>query len=66
MSLVLVGDRKGLKLKKIIKLLSEKDRKGIRPKNLHQITDHGMYFPSTPLPSSLSLLLSEEDMVGWC
>jgi len=30
------------------------------------IIPHGMYFLSTPLPSLLSLLLSEKDMVGWC
>jgi len=30
------------------------------------ITPHGMYLPSTPLPSPSSLLLSEKDMVEWC
>ena len=34
------------------------------------ITPHGMYFPSTPLSSPLSLLflllLSDKDMMGWC
>ena len=30
------------------------------------ITPHGMYFPSTPLPSPPSLLLPEMDIVGWC
>jgi len=41
--------------------------KGIRPQNLTSITPHGMYFPSTPLPSPPSLLLflvSEKGMVG--
>jgi len=33
-------------------------------KNSAPVTPHGMYFPSTPLPSLLSLLLSEKDMVG--
>jgi len=29
------------------------------------VTTHGMYFPSTSLPSLLSLFLSEKDMVIW-
>ena len=37
-------------------------------KSLYQLphTPHGMYFPSTPLPSSPFLLQSEKDMVGVC
>jgi len=42
--------------------------KGIWPQKLNSaaITLHGMDFPSTPLLSPPSLLLSEKDMVGWC
>jgi len=34
-------------------------------KNSAPITCHGKYFSTTPLPSLLSLLVSEKNMVGW-
>jgi len=45
MSLALVGDRKGIRSLKTSAL----------------VIPHGMYFPSTPLPSLPFLLLSEKD-----
>jgi len=40
-------------------------RRASEYKNSTPITSHGMYFPSTPLPSLLSPLLPEKDVVGW-
>ena len=41
------------------------DRKDILSQIFAPIATHGMYFPSTPLPSPPSLMLPEKDMVGW-
>jgi len=42
------------------------DRMDIQPHNYAPVTLVEYTFPSIPLPSLPSLLLSEKDMVGWC